>query len=317
MPRRVPVPPPFTRAPFSVSDAMAAGIGEGRLRNGEWERPFHGVRAPSEDALVGDPLEVTIRKCRRFLPVMRDHQFFSHVTAARLWGCPIVGNVAREPLHVASISPAVPPRRAGITGHELVPGHLRIGRRHGLPLVDPASVFLQLAAIVTLEELVVVGDHLILDPKVLDPHDPRPYLLTAELEEGVARHRGKGRGRANEALGLIRHGSESRMETLLRLILHRAGLPEPTVNLTLTGIRRRWRHRADLVYVERRVIVEYDGDHHRTNARQYEEDMRRFDDFVHDGWQLVRVRKYGVLTNPSDTVDRVRSALAVGGRLPS
>ena len=204
-----------------------------------------------------------------------------------------------------------------MTGHQVDDASVFVHGRFGLPVADAASVFLQLAAIVPLDELVVAGDYLIHDPPVLDPRDIRPHATLDELYRRTGMYNGRGRVRAAEALALMRVGTESRMETLLRLILRRAGLPEPTVNLTLTGIRRRWRHRADLVYVERGVIVEYDGDHHRTNARQCEEDMRRFDDFVHDGWQLVRVRKYGVLTNPSDTVDRVRSALAVGGRLPS
>jgi hypothetical protein len=80
---------------------------------------------------------------------------------------------------------------------------------------------------------------------------------------GIRRSRGPGDS-AGDAL--LRPGAESRPETLLRLLLGRAGLPEPEVNVDIRDDSGRFLGRADLVYPPWRTIVEYDGDQHRTSA---------------------------------------------------
>ncbi|OBJ79490.1 hypothetical protein A9W96_03930 [Mycobacterium sp. 1245852.3] len=57
---------------------------------------------------------------------------------------------------------------------------------------------------------------------------------------------------------------------------------------------------------EYRVAAEYDGDHHRTNRKQYARDqsrLRRLDDL---GWIVIRVIADD---KPDDVVGRVRRAL--------
>jgi very-short-patch-repair endonuclease len=97
------------------------------------------------------------------------------------------------------------------------------------------------------------------------------------------------------------------METRLRLLARDAGLPEPTLQFELVDGRRRigW---FDLAWPDRRLIAEYDGDQHRTSARQYDRDIERFD-AAHDlGWHVVRVRAPGLIARSSDTRDRLRRA---------
>ena len=239
---------------------------------------------------------------------------FSHSTAALLFLAPLPERLA-DALHVSAIDPVTPPRRPGVVGHQLSPP-ARTTMRHGMPVVDASTTFLQLASVLPLDELIVLGDHLVHDPPVLDPRDIRPYVPLADLRLRVDTWNGRGRRRAIAAIAQLTTAAESRPETLLRLLLARAGLPAPEVNPELVGIRRRWTHRADLVYRDRRVIVEYDGDQHRTSTRQYELDIRRFDDFADDGWRVVRIRAHGLFSTPLETVDRVRSALTAGGTLP-
>ncbi len=314
---RLDLPEPFASIPFSVVEAGHAGIGRGRLSGTDLAIPFRGARvvAGGGPHLDGSDADRALWLCRAFLPVMGRGQFFSHTTAARLWGCPV--HYAEDPdvLHVSTRPPDRAPRRAGVIGHQSG-GDGFVIERFGLRVADAASVFLQLAEVMTLRELVTIGDHLVLDPWVLDPRDIRPHLTLEELRARVATWRGRGRRRAVTALGLIRLGAESRPETLLRLLLGDSGCPEPEVNPELHGVRSRWTHRADLVYRARRVVVEYDGDQHRTSTRQYEHDIRRFDDFADDGWRVVRVRAHGLFVDPTGTVARVRSALDAGGTPP-
>lgn len=45
---------------------------------------------------------------------------------------------------------------------------------------SPAQLFLELAALLDLDDLVAVGDALVHDPPVLDPRDERPWVRVAE-----------------------------------------------------------------------------------------------------------------------------------------
>jgi very-short-patch-repair endonuclease len=73
----------------------------------------------------------------------------------------------------------------------------------------------------------------------------------------------------------------------------RSGLPEPELNPRLYRAGR-FLARADLVYRAQRVIVEYDGEKHRTDDRQYDRDLVRLDALRDAGWTIVQVRKQGL-----------------------
>ena len=308
MPQREDLPPGLRDASFTVASALRAGVGEGRLRGRDLESPFYGVRAPA-----GSTASV-LGRCRAYEPRLRPWQFFSHLTAARLWGCPLPNSSESEPLHVSGFGRA--PYGRGVSGHETRDRHSRIVTRHGFPTLDAASVWCQLAAQLTLEDLVAVGDALILDPVVLDPRDPRPHLTVEQLRRRVSTFSGRGARAASTALPLLRQGAESRPETLLRLLLVSAGLPEPEVNVPVTDSSGRFLGRGDLVYREWRTVVEYDGDQHRTDTRQYDRDITRIEDFVNADWRSVRVRKGGLFVTPHGTIRRVERALRTAGWRP-
>lgn len=227
MPRHEPLPPDFSGRAFSVSRALAAGIPYGQLRGARLERPYHGVRVPD-----GNP-PTLLARCTAYAQRLLPGQFFSHVTAAQLWGIPLPDAFAAdESLHVSSVAPQRPPRTRGVVGHEL--RDASVTHRFGLPLADPVNCWVQLAAAGLPEaELVVAGDHLILDPVVLDPLDQRPYASIEELRACLQNSRAAGKRAAAAALHRVAAGAESRPETLLRLLLLDAGLPQPELNPTL------------------------------------------------------------------------------------
>ena len=66
-------------------------------------------------------------------------------------------------------------------------------------------------------------------------------------------------GLLKRALTDVRAGVRSPRETLLRLTLQRAGLPEPEINWTLRDARGRAVAELDLAYPRWRVAPEYDG----------------------------------------------------------
>ena len=171
MPKRVSIPPLLQNRPFLVATARDAGLGEGRLRSADLARPFHGIRgaSPHPDLVIARALAYAIR--------MRSGQFFSHTTAAHLWGAPLPLELeSAELLHVSTIAPMRPPHTRGVRGHELQLSPRDLVTRHGLLTVDAASAWLQLATTLSVPDLVAVGDYLVCVPAVLDHHDVRPYL---------------------------------------------------------------------------------------------------------------------------------------------
>lgn len=294
--RTTPLPQPFAAQPFSTAAALDAGVGAGRLRDADLERVFRGARTPHP-----------VRPAHAYAPLLSAGDRFSHTTAAALWGAPIPEQ-EEEIVHVTVRPGGQPPRRPGIVGHE--GAQAAISRRAGLPVSGPIDAFRECAGVVGLDALVAIGDHLVLDPRRLDPHDLRPYALVDELRARLASTTGRSVRAARAAAELVRPGVESPRETRLRLLLWRAGLPEPVCGYELRDARGRTIGWFDLAWPERRVIAEYDGDQHRTSRAQYDRDISRFDRASEIGWQVVRVRSRGLDRRAEETVDRVRAALA-------
>jgi hypothetical protein len=317
MPKRVALPCELSDRPFRYADGRARGIGEGRLRGTDLERPFHGVRTVlSPDTETLSDLAITLNACRRFAPLLISGRFFSRETAARLWGCPLPTHAMGDIVSVSARPPHNAPRGRGVLGTSCRDPRTRIVTRHGFPVSDPESTWVSMATLVPLDELVVLADHLVLDPHVLDPHDPRPFATLGSLTDRLSGYSGRGARMARQALDLARVGAESRPETLLRLLLVRSGIPEPELNVNVTNRRGQVLGRGDLVWEQWRTVVEYDGDQHRASDRQYDRDIRRIEDFVAADWRVVRVRKRGLFVTPLDTVSRVESALHAGGWRP-
>ncbi|WP_185020527.1 DUF559 domain-containing protein [Rathayibacter sp. PhB152] len=67
----------------------------------------------------------------------------------------------------------------------------------------------------------------------------------------------------------------------------------------------------DLLYRKQWVVVEYDGDQHRTDTRQYERDIARSEAIQALGYRHIRVRLSGLVDRPEATAARVRRALGL------
>jgi very-short-patch-repair endonuclease len=288
---RIPLPEPFDRASFRVRDALAEGIGEGRLRGADLGRPFHGLRTG-----------VVVDRERTYAPLLRPGERFSHLSAARIWKVPLP--VENGPVHT-TLTAGTRARTRGVVGHRSAAG-VTVTHR-GLPVSDPATLVLELATLLDVPALTAAGDHLVLDPRVLDPRDVRPYADLRALGSAIDAAHGRGVRTARAAMALIRQGAESPMETRLRLLAREEGLPEPVLQFELRDRHGRvgW---FDLAWPERRLIAEYDGDQHRTSTAQYDRDIRRFDRAHASGWHVVRVRARGLLLDPGETRGRLRAA---------
>jgi hypothetical protein len=119
--------------------------------------------------------------------------------------------------------------------------------------------------------------------------------------------RSPGIRRLEAALGLVDAGAQSPRESYLRLLLIDAGLPPPQTQIPVLGADDIPVAYLDLGWPERLVAVEYDGDQHRSDRRQYVKDIRRLEMLEGMGWTVVRIVAED---SPANILRRVRAALA-------
>lgn len=309
---RIEIPAPLVDRPFSFDEGRRAGLGVARLRGPDLVAPHRGVRRldvthPDDDGRRHDLAD----RARSLLPVMLDDWRFSHATALGLWGLPVPWRVldGREPLHVTSTD-GRGPRRAGVTTHRrTVPRPVADGeapsrssgeagparstvpsvsawRVGGLPVDDPVAAWVRSGSLLTLDDLVRVGDAL---AGRWSPYDEARQHPVAHLERAVRRARGRrGVVRVRQALELVRPGVESPKETELRLLLTRAGLPEPEVNVATHDESGLYLGKPDLRYAWCKLAIEYEGDEHRRDPRRFRRDILRRERFADAGWRTVR-----------------------------
>lgn len=294
------------RQGFTLAAGLAGGYSRRQLYGDRVQRPFRGVRTVDVD------LEVHQARCRAYAALQRDGHIFSHHSAAALHGFPLRWSVQPENLHVAVFAPRKPPRMAGVIGHELRPAGHRVVELDGMTVVAAEDAWAQLSSCLPLDDLVVIGDWLVTGDQ---PHSGTPTGFTLDRIEAALRHHGRRPGvrTLRQAFELVRYGSLSPQETRLRLELVRSGLPEPALNHHVHHGDRRIAM-VDLAYPDRRLAVEYLGDHHRTDAAVYREDIYRRERLTAAGWDVVFLTKED-LAGPTPRASLlVRRAYARAGR---
>lgn len=178
-------------------------------------------------------------------------------------------------------------------------------------LTSPARTWLDLAPSLALDDLIIAADFLICRHDDRFPQ-PRSGLCSKwELLELVRKNPGKrGMRFAREAMQWCRVGADSPPETILRLVLVRAGLPEPQLNLALTDESGRAVLWPDAAYPEQRISIQYDGAHH-DGDQQYRSDLRRAAETERLGWTEVRIGADDLTGPKPAAIGKVRRALAV------
>lgn len=282
------------RRPFSRAEARAAGLTPEKLLTKRFHKLFW-------DSYVLREVKITpLLRAQAVLKLVPAGSHISHHTAAELWGAvvPDDGNT-----HVCLPSDHRRQVRKGVKSH-CGNGPTRTTLRKGLPVSTPEQAFLDLAATgLTLVDLVVAADGMI----------RANHTTPQRLIDAAAYWGGRGCRMARRAARLAREGVDSPTETKLRLLIVLAGLPEPRVNLILRARDGSWNRRYDLAYEELRLIVEYDGRQHATDAQQWLTDIFRREELDRLRWRLVVITAEGLYADPLQTLMRVRDALIERG----
>jgi hypothetical protein len=288
--------PPALRDAFTYAEGLARGATPRRLRNPDIASPFRGSRA---NFVTNDVQSLA----RAYSPLLGPNRYFSHLTAAQLLGLRMPEHFILESIHVTSLFPTRAVRRRRVTGHQTQ--RSECVTVNGLRVSTPLGAWLECAEYLGVDDVVIMGDSLV--------RRRSPLATIDKLRAAAASFRGR-RGAATiaGAVTLVRENTDSARETILRLVLGRAGFPEPEVNGVIVNSFGQTIAHGDLVFRAYRTVLEYEGDHHRTDERQFDIDIERLDGLAEEQWRVIRVSK-GLLRRRATLLGKVETALRAGG----
>lgn len=265
------------------------------MRGSDLHRPYRGSRV----AVVPESIDVLARAFQVRSPA---NTYFCAITAAVLYRVPLPLTLEESRiLHVGVPAPARAPRVTEVVGHKFQLRDSDIQDLNGLRVTTPARTWCDLATILSVPDLVAAGDYII--------HFNSPLATQDELSEAMQRHPGRrGRRRLLRAIGQLNNRSESRMESLLRVLIMNGGITGVTANdwiRTASG----YRYRGDLVIWGRKLVIEYQSRFH-DGAKAFEADMTRISRLESDGWRVVQVNSRD-LDHPAELLERIRKFIAV------
>ena len=225
---------------------------------------------------------------RLFATVMEDGTFFAGRTALYAYGAPIDPG---ELLQIGCFAPRRAPKRRGIEGRQIAAHLAGVRTFKGMPLASPASAWAMLASTLEVRELIIIGDALVQIPRdERGRQQPERVLATiAQLRAAADAGPRPGRPKLLAALEHIRVGSSSPLETEYRIDAASAGLPDAHLDVQINDERGRRIGISEFVYPDHRVIVEVEGDHHRTSRAQWRRDIAKYEAYKAAGWDVVRV----------------------------
>lgn len=247
-----------------------------------------------------------ITRCMDALSRVSRDLLFGGFTALRLQGVPLPHTLQRYGDTVGGDDLCVlAPRRNARTRlcgarfyHMNIPLQI-VEPMPGIRCVSVVCAWFMLARFLSLEELVTLGDCLLMRRVAHDPVTIEDFDVFVTRMEKLGKLHALGRKRAprgvkkaRRAIALLRGNMESPQEARLSLELRKRGLPEPVANPSIilddgTVVR------GDLVFVDAGVICEYDGAHH---LGQLEQDRIRRAKIECSGWRYVQVTRVDMAT---------------------
>ncbi|MCH4851954.1 hypothetical protein LF908_06995 [Bifidobacterium pseudolongum] len=171
---------------------------------------------------------------------------------------------------------------------------------NGVQCLRPAAAWVSVAMDATMLQLIQIAESM-----------ERYGLATlADLRAFAGAHRFHGKRRCLRALAIARPGSASVKETELRVRLELRGLPAFEINYAVPGSAydSRTEHTVDLAIAKYRLGLEYQGDQHRSDYRQYRRDREKLGALAALGWSVFEVTQADL--NSEEALDRLAMHVA-------
>lgn len=302
------LPSQLTGPSFDQDAVARAGVSRDRVRRGDVVTLSRGIYA--QDRVL--PETADRRRLHQAAALARSvpEVWISHVTAARIHRLPLPQRLRETTVHLSHAAGSTRRiRRPEVTSHRVrvLPEHLV--RWNGVWLSSHTRTWWDLATLLTEEELIVVGDHLLRSPYRSFEARTTAFASLTDLQQ-IVEQMGKapGRRRARAALEQVRVGSDSAKETRLRLALVAAGLPEPALQVPAHPDRPR-SPCADMGYPAWKIALEYDGGTHFT-PEAARSDQRRDNIFRSAGWTVLHFNAVDDAEGFASAVRQVRELIA-------
>jgi hypothetical protein len=296
------LPDHLASAPFTLDAARTEGIPASRLRRRDVIHVGRGLYRPWD-------WNFELEAAARALSDASPGAWISHVTAARL-RCQVLPPWLADSseLHLSKPKRLPSVRRKGVLGHTVLAEEDEIETVDGIRISTRSRTWLDLARRLPVRDLVCMGDQIIRIPRVEFEGRTQPFDTLDGLRSLVRRHPNlQGVVGAREALELMRVGADSAPESMLRLAMADAGLPEPDLQLTLRS-GDPLSPSADLGYRPQRLAIQYDGGHHLLEGQIFS-DRRRDKAFEAAGWTVLIVNKEDLEDSFQRAITRIKRAL--------
>lgn len=338
-----PLPDALTHAVLSTQELLAAGVSRSRLRRDDLRPLAPGLWVRGDRELT--EREIVAALCRK-----DPRAFAAGLTAARLWGFPLPGvldeqvteaprqsrvvrgRIVHRPGGKSSVDGRIHMARSDTQRREtallrwsrvrcaVVSLEDRRGRAPTVRLMSRLRTFLDLGAVLRVDALVAIGDHLVRRPRPEFEGRSDPYLTLDELTAAAREYDGRGARRLREAVALVRMSSDSPPETALRLAMVAAGLPEPLANAAaqqeIEGGRILDLGEPDLQWRQWKIALEHDGPTH-LDRKQQAKDVARGDRRLEAGWVELRTTADDLPQGCLRAVRKVRRELLRRGWSPA
>ncbi|WP_140400516.1 hypothetical protein [Gulosibacter sp. 10] len=283
-----PLPQALLKAGFTVAEAKARGVSASRLRASDLHAPYVGVRT------IGVPSSLEEQAYALSLCLDERHAI-SGLTALRLWGMPLPSRLRERetPLEVLTDLSGSRVDRSGVTTRRIRRSRFRAVTLHGIRLVSPVLAMITAIRHLDVEWTTVLLEALLAESSLYPSlrFAERPHLVPFQLD-GLLQHFSgmDGMTKLRAAAEQSRTRVESPMESVLRLRLIGAGLPEPAIQpeLVLPGGER---VRPDLGYRHAAAYLDYEGEHHARDPEIFERDLRRSRAMREAGLEHIRVTR--------------------------
>jgi hypothetical protein len=281
---------------FTVQEASALGLTPKQIRNMRFAAPTTGVRFDGINPSLID-------RCRSIARVVHPNAAFARTTALRLLGADVPWQLEDDhEIHIVTPRRGERPQRFAVTPHFCGQKQLDVVNRLGLRITSAPQTWLQVAHRLNRNSLVGLGDAMTRRKNPLTTTDALRSLLHETFKM-------RGLTLCREAIELIRPGTDSLMETDLRLLVVDAGLPEPAVNVPALDDQGQFLALPDLSYPHLKIAIEYDGDHHRTDPATWRRDVERRQLLEDAGWLIITATADDVIRHPERLIRRIRAAL--------
>lgn len=261
-----------------------------RVKRGRLVRQFHGVY------VVGDPELMPLARPSAALLSLGPSALLSHRSAAALWGLSIADP---EVIDVTIIGCNRRPRE-GVRLHRVQRLDARdIATRSNLRVTSPARTMLDFAAHADSTEVADAFAEARAHRLLTDP------ALTGALKRVPRNHPGAAIVRA-----MLREGGtydRSKAERMMRRLCRQAQLPQPLVNVRLSGFL------VDFYWPDHRLIVEVDGYVTHGSRRAFESDRRRDQVHAAAGYLVIRITWQQLQNEPLAVIARIAQAMVQRG----